>query len=71
MVDKSSSFFRGNSSFHVSNIKGHDLSRRHTRCEEAPIFVGIRNLNEETLKKLEKLFNIAYYNYCKDWETVF
>ena len=71
IADKSSSFFTGNNSFHVGNIKGHDQSRRHERCVEAkkarealdatPIHKGIRNLNEQTLDKLEKLFNTAYY----------
>lgn len=71
IADKSSSFFTGNNSFHVGNVKGHDQSRRHVRCEEAkkarevpeatPIHKGIRNLNQQTLDKLEKLFNTAYY----------
>ena len=33
--DNSSSFFLGNISFHMSNIKGYDLSRRHLLCIEA------------------------------------
>lgn len=71
IADKNSSFFTGNNSFHMSNVKGHDQSRKHVRCVEAkkarevpeatPIHIGIRNLNEQTLEKLEKLFNTAYY----------
>ena len=55
----------------MGNVKGHDQSRRHVRCVEAhkarevpeatPKHIGIRNLNEQTLDKLEKLFNTAYY----------
>lgn len=69
IADKSSSFFTGNNSFHVGNVKGHDQSRRHVRCEEAkkarevpeatPIHKGIRNLNQQTLDKLEKLLKIG------------
>ena len=33
--DNSSSSFLGNISFHMSNIKGYDHSRRHLRCIEA------------------------------------
>lgn len=71
IADKSSSFFNGNNSFHLGNIKGHDQSRRYVRCveakkarevpEAAPINIGIRNVNEQTQDKLEKLFNTAYY----------
>jgi len=35
IADKRSSFFNGSKSFHVSNIKGHEQSRRHARCMEA------------------------------------
>ena len=56
IADKNSSFFSGSKSFHVSNIKGHDQSRRHAKCVEAqkakevptstPIRLGLRNLND-------------------------
>ena len=55
----------------MSNIKGHDQSRRHAKCVEAqkarealtstPICLGLRNLNAMTEEKLVKLFNTAYY----------
>ena len=66
-----SSFFSGNNSFHLGNIKGHDQSRRHVRCVEAkkakevpdatPIHIRTRSLNKKNLDKLEKLFNTTYY----------
>ena len=56
IADKSSSFFNGSKSFHVSNIKGHQQSCRHARCMEAkkareapeatPIHIGLRNLDD-------------------------
>lgn len=71
IADKNSSFFSGNKSFHVNNIKGHDQSHRHAKCVEAqkareapmstPIRLGLRNLNAMTEEKLVKLFNTAYY----------
>ena len=65
IVDKSSSFFNGNNSFHLGNIKGHDQSRRHVRSVEAKktreVPEAALNLNEQTLDKLEKLFNTAYF----------
>ena len=70
IADKTSSF-TGSKSFHASNIKGHDQSRRHAKCVEArkareaptstPIHLGLRNLNAMTEEKLVKLFNTAYY----------
>ena len=66
-----SSFFSGNNSFHLGNIKGHDQSRRHVRCVEAKkakevpdatsIHIRTRSLNKKNLDKLEKLFNTTYY----------
>ena len=35
IADRSISFMSGNNSFYLSNIKGHDQSRRHVRCLEA------------------------------------
>ena len=70
IADKNSSF-SGSKSFHVSNIKGHNQSRRHAMCVEAQkareaptstsIHLGLRNLNAITDEKLVKLFNTAYY----------
>ena len=34
IAEKSSPFFNGSNSFHMSNIKGHDQSHRHARCIE-------------------------------------
>ena len=71
IADKNSSFFSGSKSFHVSNIKGHNESRRHAMCVEAqktreaptstPIRLGLRSLNVLTEEKRMKLFNTAYY----------
>ena len=70
MADKSSSFYRGNKSSHVSNNKRDmtktvdiyvELKTKNQQTEGALIPFGIRNLNEETLNVLEKLFSIAYY----------
>ena len=71
IADKRSSFFNGSKSFHVSNIKRHEQSRRHARCMEAkkareapeatPIHIGLTNLDDQAKGKLVKLFNTAYY----------
>ena len=71
IAEKNSSFFSGSKSFHVSNIKNHNQSRRHAMCVEAQtareaptptaIRLGLRNLNAITEEKLVKLFNTTYY----------
>ena len=71
IADKISSIFSGSKRFHLSNIKGHNQSRRHAKCVEAqkarealastPIHLGLRNLNSMSEEKLVKLLNTVYY----------